>query len=114
MLKKTKSGRDDPPAGGKKRESCRGFFSGEKRTARENERMGPGLNFSPGLTFIGNRPKVFPDFYSFAGENYLQTLENTDFFRLQKIFIIIFCIYANKSFYNNKNLDILPILAYIH
>jgi len=27
--------------------------------ARENERMGPGLNFSPGLTFIGNRPKGF-------------------------------------------------------
>ncbi|REJ28770.1 MAG: hypothetical protein C6W56_07485 [Caldibacillus debilis] len=56
----------------------------------------------------------FPDFYSCAGENYLQTLENTDFFRLQKIFIIIFCIYANKSCYNNKNLDILPFLAYIH
>jgi len=60
------------------------------------------------------RARLFPDFYSCAGENYLQTLENTDFFRLQKIFIIIFCIYANKSFYNNKNLDILPILAYIH
>nr|MBO2481050.1 hypothetical protein [Bacillaceae bacterium] len=27
-----------------------------------------------------------PDFYSCAGENYLQTLENTDFFRLQKNF----------------------------
>jgi len=29
--------------------------------------------------------------------------------------ILIFLDYnANKSFYNNKNLDILPILAYIH
>ncbi|KYD08940.1 hypothetical protein B4135_3851 [Caldibacillus debilis] len=36
------------------------------------------------------------------------------FLDYKKIFIIIFFIYANKSFYNNKNLDILPILAYIH
>ncbi|REJ15783.1 MAG: hypothetical protein C6P37_05000 [Caldibacillus debilis] len=71
-------------------------------------------NVTSTKTTIIRKEELFPDFYSCAGENYLQTLENTDFFRLQKIFIIIFCIYANKSFYNNKNLDILPILAYIH
>jgi len=74
------------------------------------------LNFCPNVGLFSFKIKMGfpPDFYSCAGENYLQTLENTDFFRLQKIFIIIFCIYANKSCYNNKNLDILPILAYIH
>jgi|GEM_PF-4550568 len=57
---------------------------------------------------------VFPTFTVVPERITSKPLRILIFLDYKKIFIIIFFIYANKSFYNNKNLDILPILAYIH
>ncbi|MBY6273919.1 MAG: hypothetical protein CW346_17240 [Bacillaceae bacterium] len=42
-------------------------------------------NVTSTKTTIIRKEELFPDFYSCAGENYLQTLENTDFLVKSKL-----------------------------
>jgi hypothetical protein len=82
----------------------------EKRLSQYLRETEKKLNKEEDVPFIVNLMKyskgfwkgLFPDFYSCAGENYLQTLENTDFFRLQKILSLFFVYMQINPFITTK------------